>query len=106
MNIPIEFNLTENDIDVAIKDALKLAEINNVRGKEITPFLLSKISEITKGRSLDTSILFAINIFTGFLKLLSDLARALTITGSQLKVTRVFSRLNQFSLTQFLNSLP
>lgn len=55
-------SFTENDINEAIKNALELAERNGVRGKEITPFLLSKISKITKGRSLDTSILFE-NIF-------------------------------------------
>lgn len=53
-------NFIENDINTAITNALKEAEINAVSGKEITPFLLSKISEITQGRSLQTSILLKI----------------------------------------------
>lgn len=48
----------ESDINVTIKNALAIAESKDIRGKEITPFLLSRISEMTEGRSLQTSILF------------------------------------------------
>lgn len=61
------FNFTiESDINAAIENALEIAEKNAVRGKEITPFLLSRISELTKGRSLQTSILFKNNCFLVF----------------------------------------
>ena len=43
-------------IDKAINEALIEAEKNNITGKRITPFLLSKIVELTKGKSLDVNI--------------------------------------------------
>lgn len=58
MNKKYFFFFSETEINVAIENALKTAKFNGVRGKEITPFLLSRISEITEGRSLQTSILF------------------------------------------------
>ncbi|KAJ6636334.1 Pseudouridine-5'-phosphate glycosidase [Pseudolycoriella hygida] len=54
--VPKEWAMNENDVDAAIENAIKLAESNSIRGKDVTPFLLSKISEITKGRSLQTNI--------------------------------------------------
>ncbi len=43
-------------IDAAIQSALSLATKKNVSGKKLTPFLLDKIKEITKGKSLTTNI--------------------------------------------------
>lgn len=53
----IIFLLIEKQMDEAIATALKKASIAHVRGKEVTPFLLQAIKEITHGRSLETSIL-------------------------------------------------
>lgn len=61
----MDWTFLESDINLAIKNALEIAETNDIRGKEITPFLLSRISEMTKGRSLQTSILFYIFIMLG-----------------------------------------
>lgn len=39
-----------------IAEALRLAEAHNITGKEVTPFLLGSIFDITGGKSLDTNI--------------------------------------------------
>jgi len=58
INILVIFNCSETTINLAIEKALQTAKTQNITGKEITPFLLSAITEITAGRSLDTSLLF------------------------------------------------
>lgn len=42
-------------INDSISDALKKAEQNGIKGKEVTPFILAAISKITSGKSLQTS---------------------------------------------------
>jgi pseudouridine-5'-phosphate glycosidase len=54
--IPEEFSMPKEEIDSAINSALKKATENGITGKEITPFLLSEIKEITKGRSLESNM--------------------------------------------------
>ncbi|RZC37127.1 pseudouridine-metabolizing bifunctional protein, partial [Asbolus verrucosus] len=55
--VPEKFALDEVVINDVIAEALKDAKRNRIEGKEITPFLLARIGEITAGKSLDTSIL-------------------------------------------------
>ncbi|MFX0559237.1 pseudouridine-5'-phosphate glycosidase [Tepidibacillus infernus] len=54
--IPAEHALDENYINQKIRDALKESVENKIIGKEITPFLLSKLEEITEGKSLAANI--------------------------------------------------
>ncbi|MFT9487596.1 MAG: pseudouridine-5'-phosphate glycosidase [Tepidibacillus sp.] len=54
--IPAEHALDENYINQKIRDALKESVENKITGKEITPFLLSKLEEITEGKSLAANI--------------------------------------------------
>ncbi|GBF11007.1 pseudouridine-5'-phosphate glycosidase [Tepidibacillus sp. HK-1] len=54
--IPAEHALDENYINQKIRDALKESVENKIIGKEITPFLLSKLEEITEGKSLTANI--------------------------------------------------
>ena len=49
------------EIDNAINQALKEAKENNIVGKEITPFLLGKIKDITVGASLEANIKLVLN---------------------------------------------
>jgi len=51
-----EYSLDKAYIDNAINEALKLAKEQDIKGKDITPFLLFKINEITKGSSLEANI--------------------------------------------------
>lgn len=50
--IPEVFSYDKKEIDAAIETALKKADENKIKGKDITPFLLKEIKEITGGKSL------------------------------------------------------
>lgn len=54
--IPAEFEMDYDTINTAIEKALKEADEKGVKGKEITPFLLAKVKDITGGASLDSNI--------------------------------------------------
>jgi len=53
---PAHLALPKEEMEAAISQALNDAEKAGVMGKEITPFLLSRVSEITAGRSLEVNI--------------------------------------------------
>ena len=44
------------EVERAIRDALGEAEKRGIRGKEVTPFLLSSVAERTAGRSLEANV--------------------------------------------------
>jgi pseudouridine-5'-phosphate glycosidase len=48
-------------IDLAIAQALKEATALGVKGKEVTPFLLAKVKELTGGESLESNIALVLN---------------------------------------------
>lgn len=54
--IPEEYEMNKKEIDEAIKSALEKAEQAGIRGKATTPFLLSKVLEVTGGASLEANI--------------------------------------------------
>jgi pseudouridine-5'-phosphate glycosidase len=54
--IPEKFEIPFVEMQEYIDRALKKAKENNITGREFTPFLLSEIVKITKGRSLQTNI--------------------------------------------------
>ncbi|MBN2260427.1 MAG: pseudouridine-5'-phosphate glycosidase [Clostridiales bacterium] len=54
--IPEEFSFNSEEIDEVINKALKEAKEKQIEGKKVTPYLLSKIKEITKGESLKANI--------------------------------------------------
>ena len=51
-----EYEIKFDEMKTIISKALIEAKKNNVTGKNITPFLLSKIVELTNGKSLQTNI--------------------------------------------------
>lgn len=55
--IPEKYEMDRDMIENAIDEALKIANKDGIKGKEITPFLLSHITAITQGKSLESSIL-------------------------------------------------
>lgn len=59
--IPAEHEMDIEQIDAAIGQALAEAEIGNITGKDITPFLLAKISELTGEESLRANIELVLN---------------------------------------------
>ena len=54
--IPEAFSMDHNVINEAIEKALLEANEKSVRGQDVTPFLLSKIKDITGGDSLESNI--------------------------------------------------
>lgn len=54
--IPNEYSLPYADMEHYIENAVKEAELLNITGKALTPFLLSKISDLTSGKSLASNI--------------------------------------------------
>ena len=54
--IPEEFELTLDVMNKAINEAITQADSENIIGKEITPFLLSKVNELTHGESLEANM--------------------------------------------------
>lgn len=54
--IPVGFELETSIMNEAINQAIIEADNENITGKNITPFLLSKVNEITGGKSLDANI--------------------------------------------------
>jgi len=59
--IPEEYAMDSNVINSAIEKALKLADEAGVKGKDVTPFLLKTIVEITGGESLESNIKLVLN---------------------------------------------
>ena len=54
--IPIAFELELVMMNEAINKAIIVADKEKIIGKEITPYLLSKVNELTEGKSLDSNI--------------------------------------------------
>ena len=59
--IPEEFAMDTKVINGAIEKALKMADEAGVKGKDVTPFLLKTIVELTGGDSLESNIKLVLN---------------------------------------------
>ena len=59
--IPEQYAMNDKIIKTAIDTALKMAVEQNIKGKEITPFLLKHIVELTGGDSLESNIQLVLN---------------------------------------------
>ena len=59
--VPEEYGLDNVYMERIIDEALKAAEEAGVRGKNITPFLLSKVKDLTGGESFETNVMLALN---------------------------------------------
>ena len=54
--VPVEDEIPLELIQQHIDSALEEARKTGIKGKEVTPFLLSRINELTQGRSLKCNI--------------------------------------------------
>jgi pseudouridine-5'-phosphate glycosidase len=54
--LPEELSMDAVRIGAAIESALEAAEGKGVRGRDLTPFLLAKVKELTGGESLEANI--------------------------------------------------
>ena len=60
-------------MDVVIKQALEECEEKGVTGKRITPFLLSRVKDLTEGSSLEANIKLVLNNADIGAKIASDI---------------------------------
>lgn len=54
--VPAEAAMQHEDIEGVIRQALDEAKEQNITGKNVTPFLLNRIKQLTDGKSLETNI--------------------------------------------------
>ena len=59
--IPNEYAMDQDVINAAIEKALTMADEQGIKGKEITPFLLKTVVELTGGDSLESNIKLILN---------------------------------------------
>ncbi len=59
--VPEEDEIPYEKMDGVIKEALAECEKQGVKGKRITPFLLSKVKDLTEGSSLEANIKLVLN---------------------------------------------
>lgn len=59
--IPARYSMEPAEIGAAIEAALVAAAAGGVKGKEVTPFLLGKVKELTGGESLESNIELVLN---------------------------------------------
>ena len=59
--IPNEYAMDKDVINAAIEKALAMADEQGIKGKEITPFLLKTVVELTGGESLESNIKLILN---------------------------------------------
>ena len=59
--IPASDEMEYAEVQKAIEQALAEADRQNIRGKKITPFLLARIEQLTKGASLSANIELVLN---------------------------------------------
>lgn len=72
--IPPEAEIGPDVINPVINQALAEAEAQSIQAKEVTPFLLQRIFELTDGRSLDANIALVLNNA----RLAAEIAREMT----------------------------
>ena len=56
MPVPVEAELPAERLEEVLKDALTQAANENIKGRELTPFLLSRMAESSGGATLRANI--------------------------------------------------
>ena len=59
--IPADQEIPFEKMDVVIQQALRECEQQGITGKRITPFLLSRVKDLTEGSSLEANIKLVYN---------------------------------------------
>ncbi len=54
--VPEKFEIERDELERILSEALKAAAQNKIKGKDITPFLLSQMAELSEGRTLAANI--------------------------------------------------
>lgn len=74
--IPEEYGMDNVYMEGVIEEALKAADEKGVRGKDITPFLLAKVKELTGDASFNANVKLALNNAKAAAKIASFLSKA------------------------------
>jgi len=72
--VPREQEIDSRELEEMIREALKEAEEKGIRGKELTPFLLKRLAELSGGKTLEANKALLLNNA----RIAAQLARALT----------------------------
>ena len=59
--LPMEFDFPAAEMEAIIKVAIRESNEQNVKGKDVTPFLLKRVKELTDGKSLASNIALVLN---------------------------------------------
>ena len=59
--VPADKELPSDIAETAIQQATQEADEQGIAGKEITPFVLNRVKELTEGRSMETNIALLVN---------------------------------------------
>ena len=59
--VPKKYSIPNKIIEKAINSSMLKARQSKIHGKKLTPFLLEKVSSITKGKTLETNIQLMLN---------------------------------------------
>ena len=71
--VPAEDEIPFDKMDVVIKQALEECEEKGIKGKRITPFLLSRVKDLTEGSSLEANIKLVLNNADSGAKIAADI---------------------------------
>ncbi|HLF75225.1 MAG TPA: pseudouridine-5'-phosphate glycosidase, partial [Anaerolineales bacterium] len=77
--VPLADAIPKSEMDPVIEKASKEAQEKKVHGKELTPFLLRRINELTKGKSMRANLSLLLNNA----RLAAQIARALRAREKQ-----------------------
>jgi len=59
--LPAAYDIPFSEMEIHIQQAVQDADLQGIIGKELTPYLLGRIVELTEGRSLETNRALALN---------------------------------------------
>ncbi len=59
--VPFESEIDASSLDPMLETAIGELAVKKVTGKEITPFLLSRLSDLSEGKTLESNISLLLN---------------------------------------------
>jgi pseudouridine-5'-phosphate glycosidase len=59
--VPEQFEIAREEIERATEESIRMADRAGVRGKSLTPFLLSQMEKLTAGRTLAANRALLVN---------------------------------------------
>ncbi|KAG5462092.1 MAG: pseudouridine-5'-phosphate glycosidase [Olpidium bornovanus] len=86
--IPQEQSFEGNEVERAIKEAVEEAERKSITGRDVTPFILKRVNELSCGRSLSANVALVLNnakvgaAIARHLQILEDAAQGSAFAGT------------------------